>query len=221
MQCVLLSRVPWSFGLPLVVIVSITVMILITSVIGVVYCRAVARRTQSGKQFPWIYDHKATVSEENIVHIKQNQILRFFADKYGETPRESLKQEALVSAKQGTCSVYDSSSLVFKSMLNVCASDFLCDSVSWQSLSPPGNQWHSLHNSGLQSSPEADRGVCKPEDAQNTSGSSGLHLWRRAWWDGGVLHAGNPPVNSEESLGSGTDFNCYYTVFLRGTQSLY
>ncbi|XP_041802576.1 uncharacterized protein LOC121613303 [Chelmon rostratus] len=56
-------RVPWSFGLPLVVIVSITVMILITSVIGVVYCRAVARRTQS--------------------------------DKYGETPRESLKQEAL------------------------------------------------------------------------------------------------------------------------------
>ncbi|XP_076598129.1 uncharacterized protein LOC143327579 [Chaetodon auriga] len=42
-------RVPWSFSLPLAVIVSITGMMLITSVIGVVYCRAKARRTQSDK----------------------------------------------------------------------------------------------------------------------------------------------------------------------------
>ncbi|XP_078111005.1 uncharacterized protein LOC144520823 isoform X1 [Sander vitreus] len=37
-------RVPWSFGLPLAVIVSITVMILITSVIGVVCCRVQTKR---------------------------------------------------------------------------------------------------------------------------------------------------------------------------------
>lgn len=53
MQCIFfLSRVPWSFGLPLVVIVTISVMFLITSVIGVIYCRVKARQTQSGKAFP-------------------------------------------------------------------------------------------------------------------------------------------------------------------------
>ncbi|XP_037630087.1 uncharacterized protein LOC119490647 [Sebastes umbrosus] len=39
-------RVPWSFGLPLAVIVSITGMIFITSVIGVVCCRVKAKRKQ-------------------------------------------------------------------------------------------------------------------------------------------------------------------------------
>ncbi|KAE8293393.1 hypothetical protein D5F01_LYC08504 [Larimichthys crocea] len=53
-------RVPWSFGLSLAVIVSITAMFLITSVIGVVCCRVKAKQ----------------------------------ADKHGETPCESLKQEA-------------------------------------------------------------------------------------------------------------------------------
>ncbi|XP_040915807.1 uncharacterized protein LOC121196603 isoform X2 [Toxotes jaculatrix] len=37
-------RVPWSFGLPLAVIVSITVMVLITSVIGVICFRVKAKR---------------------------------------------------------------------------------------------------------------------------------------------------------------------------------
>ncbi|XP_032377053.1 uncharacterized protein LOC116692679 isoform X2 [Etheostoma spectabile] len=37
-------RVPWSFGLPLAVIVSIAVMILIASVIGVVCCRVQTKR---------------------------------------------------------------------------------------------------------------------------------------------------------------------------------
>ncbi|CAJ1085328.1 uncharacterized protein LOC117821816 [Xyrichtys novacula] len=55
-------RVPWSFGLPLAVIVSITAMILITLVIGVVFCRVKAKHQRS--------------------------------DKYGDTQRESLKQEA-------------------------------------------------------------------------------------------------------------------------------
>ncbi|KAM3616977.1 uncharacterized protein V6R79_000480 [Siganus canaliculatus] len=55
-------RVSWSFGLSLAIIVSITSMILITSVIGVVWCRV---KTNS-------------------------QAL----DKYGETQRASLKQEA-------------------------------------------------------------------------------------------------------------------------------
>ncbi|XP_034394239.1 uncharacterized protein LOC117734184 [Cyclopterus lumpus] len=40
------DRVPWSLGLPLAVIVSIAVMILITSIIGVVCCRVEARRKQ-------------------------------------------------------------------------------------------------------------------------------------------------------------------------------
>ncbi|XP_044068240.1 uncharacterized protein LOC122883519 [Siniperca chuatsi] len=43
------SGVPWSFGLPLAVIVSIAVMILITSVIGVVCCRVKAKCKQSDK----------------------------------------------------------------------------------------------------------------------------------------------------------------------------
>ncbi|XP_034065386.1 uncharacterized protein LOC117542044 isoform X1 [Gymnodraco acuticeps] len=42
-------RVPWTFGLPLAVIVSITVMLLITSVIGVVWCRVKAKRKQTNK----------------------------------------------------------------------------------------------------------------------------------------------------------------------------
>ncbi|XP_056240582.1 uncharacterized protein LOC130174617 [Seriola aureovittata] len=42
-------RVPWSFGLPLVVIVSISVMILITSVIGVVCFRVKANRKPSDR----------------------------------------------------------------------------------------------------------------------------------------------------------------------------
>ncbi|XP_029291788.1 uncharacterized protein LOC115011000 [Cottoperca gobio] len=42
-------RVPWSFGLPLAVIVSITAMILITSVIGVVCCRVKAKRKKPDK----------------------------------------------------------------------------------------------------------------------------------------------------------------------------
>ncbi|KAL6119752.1 uncharacterized protein ACO6RY_04266 [Pungitius sinensis] len=56
------DRVPWSFSLPLAVIVSITVMVFITSVIGVVCCKVKAKRKQ-----PY---------------------------RYGESPRESLKQEA-------------------------------------------------------------------------------------------------------------------------------
>ncbi|KAM6929229.1 uncharacterized protein PEZ65_008541 [Lycodopsis pacificus] len=43
------DSVPWSFGLPLAVIVSIAVMILITSVIGVVCCRVKAKRKQPDK----------------------------------------------------------------------------------------------------------------------------------------------------------------------------
>ncbi|XP_045912260.1 uncharacterized protein LOC123975116 [Micropterus dolomieu] len=42
-------RVSWSFGLPLAVIVSIAVMILITSVIGVVLCSVKAKPKQSNK----------------------------------------------------------------------------------------------------------------------------------------------------------------------------
>ncbi|XP_042346903.1 uncharacterized protein LOC121946420 [Plectropomus leopardus] len=42
-------RVPWSFGLPLAVIVSLTVMILVTSVIGVVCCRVKAKCKQPDK----------------------------------------------------------------------------------------------------------------------------------------------------------------------------
>ncbi|KAK5863479.1 hypothetical protein PBY51_000508 [Eleginops maclovinus] len=42
-------RVPWSFGVPLAVIVSITVMMLIISVIGVVCCRVKAKRKQTNK----------------------------------------------------------------------------------------------------------------------------------------------------------------------------
>ncbi|XP_056279578.1 uncharacterized protein LOC130199814 isoform X1 [Pseudoliparis swirei] len=45
------DRVPWSLGLPLAVIVSIAVMILITSVIGIVCCRVEGRRKPPGKQF--------------------------------------------------------------------------------------------------------------------------------------------------------------------------
>ncbi|KAM8754801.1 uncharacterized protein AB9X84_011498 [Acanthopagrus schlegelii] len=55
-------RVPWSFGLSLAVIVSFAAMILITSIIGVVFCRMKPKRKQSYK--------------------------------YGETPCESVKQEA-------------------------------------------------------------------------------------------------------------------------------
>lgn len=51
-------------------------------------------------------------------------------DKYAETQCESLKQEAPVSAKQGTCSLRDSLSLVFKSRLHVYASNFLPETVS-------------------------------------------------------------------------------------------
>ncbi|XP_056279579.1 uncharacterized protein LOC130199814 isoform X2 [Pseudoliparis swirei] len=102
------DRVPWSLGLPLAVIVSIAVMILITSVIGIVCCRVEGRRKPPGKQFS-------------------------------------------------------------------------------------GHERHRLHNSGLHSSPEANTGVCKPEDA--ASGIPRLDLERRARWDGGVLHTGNPPVN--------------------------
>lgn len=40
-------------------------------------------------------------------------ILFFFAAKYGETLRESLTNESLVSAKVGTCCLCDSLSLVF------------------------------------------------------------------------------------------------------------
>ncbi|XP_054465864.1 uncharacterized protein LOC129100292 [Anoplopoma fimbria] len=43
------ARVPWSLGLPLAVILSIAVMILITSVIGVVCCRVKAKRKQQDK----------------------------------------------------------------------------------------------------------------------------------------------------------------------------
>lgn len=56
-------------------------------------------------------------------------ILFFFADKYGETPCESVKQEAPVSAKQGTCCLYDSSSVALNNRLNVCAPDFLYENV--------------------------------------------------------------------------------------------
>nr|XP_046252547.1 uncharacterized protein LOC124063193 [Scatophagus argus] len=55
-------RIPWSFSLPVAVIVSITGMILITSVIGVACCGVKGKRKDS--------------------------------DRYGETPCESLKQEA-------------------------------------------------------------------------------------------------------------------------------
>lgn len=41
------------------------------------------------------------------------------ADRCGETLCESLKQDALVSTKLGTCSLCDSLSLVFKAGLNV------------------------------------------------------------------------------------------------------
>lgn len=61
--------------------------------------------------------------------IGKSIMLFFLVDKYGETLCESLKQETPVSAKQGTCSLCDSSSLVFKSRLNVCASDFLYNTV--------------------------------------------------------------------------------------------
>lgn len=57
--CALLFfRVSWSFGLPLVAIVSITVMMLIVSVTGVVCCRVRAKYKQSGKQFPENGCHK-------------------------------------------------------------------------------------------------------------------------------------------------------------------
>ncbi|XP_028265240.1 uncharacterized protein LOC114438231 [Parambassis ranga] len=49
-------RVSWSFSLPLAVIVSITVMILITSVIGVVFCRVKTKCKQSAK-------HRETLCE--------------------------------------------------------------------------------------------------------------------------------------------------------------
>ncbi|XP_034552219.1 uncharacterized protein LOC117821816 [Notolabrus celidotus] len=42
-------RALWGFSLPLVVIVSITVMLFITSVIGVVFCRVKAKQKQSDK----------------------------------------------------------------------------------------------------------------------------------------------------------------------------
>lgn len=69
--------------------------------------------------------------------------------------------------------------------------------TSSTTLSPPGNERNErrgLHDSGLQSPQEAHRGVCEPEDEQNTSDSTWLNLEYRAWWDGGVLHAGNPQV---------------------------
>ncbi|KAM8862924.1 uncharacterized protein AB9W97_018043 [Spinachia spinachia] len=43
------DRVPWSFSLPLAVIVSIGVMIFVSSVIGVVYCTVKAKRKQPYK----------------------------------------------------------------------------------------------------------------------------------------------------------------------------
>ncbi|KAI3357388.1 hypothetical protein L3Q82_015820, partial [Scortum barcoo] len=64
-------RVAWSFGLPLAVIVSITVMFLITSVIGVVFYRVKANET-----------------------VNTGNVIFFFVDIYGETLCESLKQEA-------------------------------------------------------------------------------------------------------------------------------
>lgn len=48
----LLFRVSWSFSLPLAVIVAITVMMFISSVIGVVCCRVRTKSKQLGKQFP-------------------------------------------------------------------------------------------------------------------------------------------------------------------------
>lgn len=95
--------------------------------------------------------------------------------------------------KLGTFSLCDSSSLVFKSRLNVWAPDFLYSTVLWHTPSPPGIEQCSLHNSGLQSSPEANRSAGKSVEAQNRS--CRLHLERRAWWDGGVLHPDDPPVN--------------------------
>lgn len=95
--------------------------------------------------------------------------------------------------KLGTFSLCDSSSLVFKSRLNVWAPDFLYNTVLWHASSPPGTEQCSLHNGGLQSTPEADRS--QSVKAQNTSRSCWLHLEHRVWWDGGVLHPGDPTVN--------------------------
>lgn len=58
-------------------------------------------------------------------------MLIFFADKYGETLCESLKEQGPVSAKQGTCSLCES--LSFE--LNVSAPDLLYNTVSSQEVS--------------------------------------------------------------------------------------
>lgn len=61
----------------------------------------------------------------------------FLLDKYGEAPRESLKQEATVSAGQETRCLCDSLSLLKSRLKAVCASDLLHKKVTWQRLSPP------------------------------------------------------------------------------------
>lgn len=114
-QCLFFpSRVSWNFGLPVTVIGSITVMVLITSVIGVIFCRV--KTKQSGEQT--LRPAFCFLICISVV------ILFFFLDKYGETLNESLKQEAPVSEEQGTCRLSDSASLVFKKQF-ICASDFL------------------------------------------------------------------------------------------------
>ncbi|CAG6021396.1 unnamed protein product, partial [Menidia menidia] len=63
------SRAPWSFSLPLAAVVSVTVMIFVSAVVGTVCFRVKAKSKQ--------------------------------LETYGETLRESVRQEALVGTKRG------------------------------------------------------------------------------------------------------------------------
>lgn len=193
--CPVCARVSWSFGLPLAVIVSITLMALVASVIGVVCFRLNAKHKQSGKQIVRWLSHTHIWASTKDEYIQTTLWGFFVVDKCGERERESLKQQTPVSVnKEHVAS--ESSSLG----ASVSAPNLLHGRVSWKSLSPTGSEWCSLHNSGLQSSAETSRGLWKPARAQNTSGGPQLHLERRAGWDGGVLHTGPPPVKSEPSV---------------------
>lgn len=93
----LLSRASRGVSLPLIAVVSITVMVFVTAVIGAVYCRVKAQSEQSGKPnlFP----------ETNGFYFKTEALMLCcffpcFVDTCEGTRCESLKQDALVGPKQ-------------------------------------------------------------------------------------------------------------------------
>lgn len=199
-----LPRAPWSFSLPLAVVVSISVMIFITSVVGLIFCRLKA--TQSGER--WSPETTtSTTAKASKKAIKQSfhsreisNYLCVFAAKHEEALCESLTADTSVSVKEGTCCLRDSWSPVCFGVFFVLSWVAVCHtSPSDSGVCLRAGKWQRrLHHGGLQSSPPG--GPTRRQDAESGEGILWLIPRRRERWDGGVLHPGRPPVNSRQAV---------------------